>query len=169
MGYQLFFGEKRLGRDYSAVQVEDIIRRLARFEDEVFLVQTELPSRISAEVLRQNSKETVELESVGIKISVMRHTPTQLGGELCVSCNPQGEKASVESFNLELENVEDGNLDRGLVWVIPGEPAKLMLGIKGWAAKTPGKIKQLLADANQLVESMIINKFADAAMAVAIQ
>lgn len=166
MGYHVFLGEKCLAQNATSREVEEVISTFARFETDCFLVHAGLPINISAVVLRQDGRETVEFESCGVKVSVLRHTSrSQPDGELGVSCDPHGERVPVRTFNLELEGVESKNLDRGLVWVHPGEPTYFQMIIKAPAARTPELISQLLDGAYSLIETKITNKLADAVMA----
>ena len=145
-----------LGQDLEATQVESILARHPHDPSLNFAIRAVLPVNISAYVIREpGKKEQIEIKSEGVEVVVERQTDLQPTGTISVSCDPDGKKAPVESFNLEFREYNDDVTDRGLVWVIPGFPASFHLIVTGLASKHD--VANILSAAEQAVQNQLLS------------
>lgn len=115
----------------------------------------ELPISLKAEVLRNldSPQEVVRLISNQKQVDLIR------GKDIGVSCDPEGNRVSVETINIDFRDTDDDLTDRGVVWVFPGNPASIHLVIKQKALETPGKITEIIKAAEKAVRNKVLAHF----------
>jgi hypothetical protein len=115
---------------------------------------------LTAVVIRRlGEPDTVYLASNGKSVDLTRNTDANPGGDLGVSCAPEGIIAEVRTLNVEFREYEDPQTDRGIVWVVPGEPAVAYLHIRGTAGEIPGLVRDIAEKAVRAVEQKVLKHF----------
>jgi len=127
----------------------------------LYYVTTELSIPLEASVIRSSGQEIVRLTSGEKSVELRRETIHQIDGDIGVSCNPDGDEVPVDTLNIHFRYDEhiDDLTDRGLVWVKPGNPATMNIGIKAEALKTSGKVVELVAEAEEAVRAKLLVHF----------
>lgn len=79
---------------------------------------------IQAKVDRTDGIQMVHFETPRGKTGMSRRccSPDGERGEIGVSCEPEGSEVPVESVNIRFLEYDDPLTDRGIIWVIPGDP-----------------------------------------------
>lgn len=138
--------------------IEKTLISRSRSNDDVFLIVARLPISFNAKVLRNLDKpETIEIECNGKTTHLLRDTADQKG-DVGVSCNPKGDTAAVDTFNIHFRGYEDDFTDRGIVWVCPGNPASIQLVIKHKALRRSGKVQEIIKKANSALAEKLLSK-----------
>lgn len=125
-----------------------------------FQVDLLLDIPLTAVVMRHEGEpDTVYLASKGRTVGLTRHTFDNPGGDLGVSCNPQGKTVEVTTINVEFRPITDRYTDRGLVWVTPGEPAVAFFFLNGEALNLSGLVRDIGEAAAKAVEQKVLKHF----------
>ncbi len=121
------------------------------------VITADLPISLKAKVLRglvpNQNQDIVRLISGQKQVDLIR------GKDIGVSCDPEGNRVSVETININFRDINDNLTDRGLVWVFPGNPADMKLIIKQKALETPGKITEIIMAAEKAVKNKVLAHF----------
>ncbi len=123
------------------------------FELKLARLTAKLPIPLEAKVLRGGGKEIVRLISSGKKIDLVR------GDDIGVSCNPTGGTVPVQTINISFRDEDDEFTDRGIVWVIPGDPATMMFVIMGKVLKSTGTLAKIAKAAEDAVKTNVLDLF----------
>lgn len=87
-----------------------------------------LPIPLSGRVQRNRSTPEAVILTSGARVhTFVRRTQHNPNGDIGISCDPIGNEVPVQSINLEFRDYDDVLTDRGVVWVMPGEPATALL------------------------------------------
>src|SRR3989344_6936065 len=95
------------------------------------------------------------LENGAERLEVLRDTAKQ-NGYIGASCELGMDVASVQTLNIKFRDISDDMTDRGVVWVIPGEPSCMHLIITKHALCEKGLVTHIVGEARAAVEEKII-------------
>ena len=165
MEWNILAGEKR-ENNVPTGDVEEKLRPAAA-DVSIFDITANLSTTISARVLRgidpaHRGKDFVKLSDGTIEVNLLRHTMDFPEGDLCVSCSPAGDDVPVDSINIDFRGIggyNDPMTDRGLVWVMPGDPGAVQLYIYPAAFETPGMVTEILKAAEKAVQDKVLSHF----------
>ncbi|HXV27321.1 MAG TPA: hypothetical protein VD862_04865 [Candidatus Paceibacterota bacterium] len=142
----------------SAQGLEDYIRQ-SPAPGRVFQVDIPLDITLNAVVVRHKGEpDTVYLASGGRTVGLTRDTHSS-PGDVGVSCNPDGDVVVVDSINVGFREIGDVFTDRGIVWVVPGEPANAFLHINAGAGEIPGLVRNIAEQALAAINGKVLKHF----------
>jgi len=143
-----------------AGDVEEKLRPAAAYVS-VFNLTASLPIVVRARVLRNLDLESdiVRLSDGTKEVDLSRDTSSSPDGDLGVSCKPRGDDVPVDSINIEFRGHHDPMTDRGIVWVIPGDPGLVRLCIKSAALETSGMVTEIITAAEEAVREKVLSHF----------
>lgn len=131
------------------------IASLAKEHGENVEIGCDLPLSLAATVLRvsESDKQIVRLVSDRIAVHRPRRTHRYKRG-IGVSCDPDAIEARVDTINLHFRDYKDKLTDRGIVWVTPGSPARMLFHLVG--ASNPSLIGRIFAQAESAVLTKLL-------------
>lgn len=157
--------KEAMGMDSSGVtkenvpadQVEEAIRHLPSLDG--YHLTAHIPTPFMAEVLRNPPRhEIVRLRVGDSQVDLLRDS-THDPGDIGVSCSPDGDQVPVDTLNIEFRDYNDDCTDRGIVWVLPGNPGKMYFIIKSPALQTAGEVTRIVAQAEEAVQTKLFVHF----------
>ena len=144
----------------SMENIEETLRSMPKAG--LYGVATELSIPLQATVVREAPMRfIVRLVSGEKSVELTRHTMHQPDGDISASCEPSETASPADSLNIHFRDKKhmDDLTDRGLVWVIPGNPATMHFAINAKALETPGKVAELVAEAEEAVRAKVLVHF----------
>jgi len=151
-------------KDQNGIQTENLEETLRSMPQptvtvtpDQFDLTANLPISLEAKVLRnlKPGQEIVRLSSGDKHVDLVR------GADIGVSCdpNPLYDEVPVRTINIDFRDVHDDLTDRGVVWVHPGNPARMSLVIKAKARETPGTVTEIITAAEEAVKKKVLAHF----------
>lgn len=132
--------------------------------DSSMTLRINLPISLAGTVRRTDASSPEELtlhNCSGTAKTFIRQTDHYPEGDLGVSCSPYGSEASVNSINLHFRNYNDTLTERGVVWVMPGEPAVATLTLRpDRFGESNESIADIVAAAEKTVAEKVLSHFA---------
>lgn len=123
--------------------------------DDFVTLGVQLPHTISAKVQRNGSSNEMIHISSKDKSCILKRDTHYAKGDIGVSCPSEGDIVSVRSFNIRFRAENDTYTDRGLVWVIPGNPVTMSIGMSIASLQHPGLFTQIFREAEEAVQSQL--------------
>jgi hypothetical protein len=156
---------EKLSPEQKSVRREDVeAGLLGAPPSDVYVLQAELPFSFDAKVLINNflRKHTVELRVGGRTIaSLSKINDFTPDGDIDVSYS-QGFNEIEEVYEIPVELINIYFWDREndlayekIVWVTPGNPARMVFLIKARALKIPRKIAEIITAAEEAVKAKL--------------
>ena len=148
----------------SAEDVESILKTLPGYQR--FLMVAELPVSFKAYRLRtaELGQKLFRLYTETGKAFDIFRSQDDTTWTADLSGMVLDDEFPVINFNIKFRDFSDPLTERGIVWVMPGEPAKMYFWLNAEALEMPGMAGEIAAAAEKAVQENILAYFSSASV-----